>query len=135
MFNHKWRILSYLLSLFSLAGCGGGSGTDNQQLEVQQVATTNDIQQVVITNSAIDLLPSYNDIAIRWDDLADNENGFIVERRVSEQDNFSELIDLPANSEIYTDTKARVDKAYCYRIGVYNEYGMAYSEEICTDNS
>lgn len=130
---HKWRNSSYLLALFSLVGCG--SGDDNQHLEVQPVEAKSYIQKAAITNSAIDLLPNYNDIVIRWDDLAYNENGFIVERRVTDQDNFSELIDLPADSQIYTDTKARVDKIYCYRIGVYNEYGVAYSEESCSNNS
>jgi hypothetical protein len=40
-------------------------------------------------------------------------------------------MNLPADSEAYTDTKARVDKTYCYHIGVYNEYGITYSEAYC----
>jgi hypothetical protein len=132
MCNDKWRKLSFVIVLFTLMGCGGSENQTAEVVKVEEVAYS---PKSVITNSAIDLLPDYNNISITWDDLADNEKGFTVERRPTEQSTFTELINLPANTESYIDSKARVDKSYCYRIGVYNDYGLAYSEESCTDNS
>ena len=72
-------------------------------------------------------------LQITWDDNANNENGFIIERSLFDDSNFSYLDSSARNSTSYTDTDVITGEIYCYRISAYNEAGIATSQPSCID--
>ncbi|MDY6989664.1 MAG: DNRLRE domain-containing protein [Thermodesulfobacteriota bacterium] len=69
------------------------------------------------------------DITLHWTDNSDNEESFIVERKVDGND-FSILATLPANVETYLDDGLTPLRTYTYRVKAQNNYGdSGYSNE------
>lgn len=71
-------------------------------------------------------------VTLHWTDLATNETGYVVERKVGENGSFVVLTSppLPANSVAYTDTAGLVaGTTYFYRVGAVGTNGTAYSGE------
>ncbi|MDY6952614.1 MAG: DNRLRE domain-containing protein, partial [Thermodesulfobacteriota bacterium] len=69
------------------------------------------------------------DITLQWADNSDNEESFIVERKVDSGD-FSILATLPANVETYLDDGLTPLRTYTYRVKAQNNYGdSGYSNE------
>ncbi len=64
---------------------------------------------------------SGSEIRLQWDDMSDNESGFIVQRRPYNSDNNWHTLDtLPADTTSYTDTDNICGLIeYTYRIGAY----------------
>ncbi len=72
------------------------------------------------------------EIALSWEDNADNEDGFKVERRLQTEPNFSEIASVGPNVTIYTDATVSPATAYCYRVQAFNRSGDSdYSNEAC----
>ncbi len=64
---------------------------------------------------------TFEEIAINWTDNANNETGFIIEKKVG--DTF-ELIDVvAANQTSYSETGLTAETAYEYRVNAYNGLG------------
>ncbi len=63
-------------------------------------------------------------ISLTWQDLSDNEDGFIIERSPwHRQTGWTQIADLPANTTEYTDTDSLFGFVeYTYRIGAYDNH-------------
>lgn len=73
-------------------------------------------------------------IEVTWDDLADNEEGFIIERSTAEDGDYKLIQFVSADSASYVDenvTVDSIDRTVCYRIGAYNQSGVSYSDASC----
>lgn len=69
---------------------------------------------------------------ISWFDHANDEDGYIVERKTD--DTYIVITTLEADSISYIDYETVVGGIYCYRIGAYNQAGIAYSDEFCVED-
>ncbi|HZL97668.1 MAG TPA: fibronectin type III domain-containing protein [Terriglobales bacterium] len=72
-------------------------------------------------------------VTLRWTDLATNENGYVVERKIGAAGTFGVLTSpsLPPNSVLYTDTVGLVaGTTYYYRVGAVGTTGTSYSIEV-----
>ena len=58
-------------------------------------------------------------------DNSDNEDGFIIERKVGNNGAFSSLANLSENEESYSDNDITASTQYTYRIKAYNEDGSS----------
>ena len=70
-------------------------------------------------------------ITVTWQDNSNNEDGFIIEKRLQADNNFEQLSYLAVNTESYTDSDVIDVETYCYRISSFNMGGQSYSEEQC----
>ncbi|MEX0321593.1 MAG: right-handed parallel beta-helix repeat-containing protein [Puniceicoccaceae bacterium] len=68
-------------------------------------------------------------IFLRWDDLTDDETGFLIERKQGSGD-FVEVATLDANSVRYTDSGLQWDTAYTYRV---TDTGSTSSSSLTMD--
>lgn len=68
-------------------------------------------------------------LTLSWNDNADNEAGFIVERKTG-QGAWSAIAQTPADAETYTDAAVEYDTLYTYRVKAYNSAGESgYTNE------
>ncbi len=128
MIKSKCYKLIMLLAFVSLIGCNDGSTDSLQSSDVYNDSTTD-------STSIMDVLEEYESLEISWDDLADNEEGFLIERSVGGDDDFIILTSVDANQISYVDSSVLSNNTYCYRIGAYNESGIAYSDISCNNDS
>ncbi|MFA5793924.1 MAG: fibronectin type III domain-containing protein [Candidatus Brocadiia bacterium] len=69
-------------------------------------------------------------IALYWIDTTDNEDGYEIERGVTNTA-YSLLITVTANTSVYTDTNLSLSSTYYYRVRAYNNVAAsAYSNEV-----
>ena len=72
-------------------------------------------------------------VTLRWTDLATNETGYVVERKVGAAGTFGVLTSppLPPNSVTYTDNVGLVGgTTYYYRVGAVGSTDTSYSIEV-----
>ena len=70
---------------------------------------------------------------INWVDNADNETGFVVERKQGDTGEFSVIASVEADDTSYIDSDFATSDTYCYKIGAFNSIGTSYSDEACVD--
>ena len=71
---------------------------------------------------------SGNGISLSWNDHADNEAGFRIERAANSAGPFTEIVAVGAGSTTYSDTGLAASTTYHYRVRAYNGAGSsAYS--------
>ena len=63
-------------------------------------------------------------IVLSWSDLSDNENGFLVERRLG-SGSYATLATAAANATAYSDASAQPSSTYTYRVTAFNASGSA----------
>jgi type 1 fimbria pilin len=68
---------------------------------------------------------SSTEIRLSWDDNADNEEGFEIERRSENETDFSPLDAVGADIVQYTDTGLSADTTYFYRVNAVNSRGSS----------
>lgn len=112
----------------SLIGCADDS-SDSVQLNQAYNDSSNESTEI------FDVLEEYESLEVSWDDLADNEEGFLIERSLGGSDDFVILTSVGENQISYVDTNVLSNNTYCYRIGAYNDSGIAYSDISCNDDS
>lgn len=67
---------------------------------------------------------SSHSIRMNWQDISQNNNGFIIERSFEEDTGFELVIDLAyENLQSYTDEGLSDETEYYYRIATYNTFG------------
>jgi len=71
-----------------------------------------------------------SEIQINWTDNSDNEEGFVIERRLLTEAGSIQLPKLAPNSITAQDNPPS-GKIYCYRVGAFNAEGTTYSAESC----
>ncbi len=112
----------------SLIGCGDSS-SDSVQSNKAYNDSSNESTEI------FDVLEEYESLEVSWDDLADNEEGFLIERSLGGSGDFVILTSVGENQISYVDTNVLSNNTYCYRIGAYNDSGIAYSDISCNDDS
>lgn len=94
---------------------------------------------VIIPNAPADLVALGSGpraIALSWQDQADNEAGFSLERRFSLDPDFSEIARLAPDSTTFSDTNVLPETTYCYRVRAFTVSGQSdYSNESCTSGT
>lgn len=90
---------------------------------------------VGLINPPTDLYYTYvssTRVLLRWTDTSDNESGFIVERKIGENGEWSEYGWLSSNTTAYDITNLNPYTKYYYRVRAYSTTGNAdsVSEEI-----
>ena len=70
-------------------------------------------------------------LTLTWTDNANNESGYLVERRIG-GGSYSQIAVLAANSTTYTDPGLTGSTTHCYRVRAFNAAGgSGYSNEAC----
>ena len=70
--------------------------------------------------------------ALHWVDMATNESGFKIERKVSPTGTYAQLALTAANIATFVDPTLAASTTYCYRVRAYNTGGdSGYSNEMC----
>lgn len=72
-------------------------------------------------------------LQVTWLDSSNNEDGFTVEKRLMEKDDFELISYLPADTTLYVDSDVVTYQSYCYRISSYNQAGKSTSDESCIE--
>jgi hypothetical protein len=64
-------------------------------------------------------------IAIQWEDNSDNENGFIIARRIENEQLFQYIDTVEADVLTYQEMGLTPDVVYFYKVCAYNDYGLS----------
>lgn len=79
---------------------------------------------------SVSVYVSETGLRIDWNDLADNEKGFIIERK-SENGSYSVVGKVNwAQRTYFIDSGSAQSTKYIYRVSAFNDYGSSPSEEI-----
>ncbi|WP_221407730.1 fibronectin type III domain-containing protein [Thermoflexibacter ruber] len=74
--------------------------------------------------------PIQGQIVLNWDDNANDETGFKIERSTTSGSGFAEIAQVTANVTTYTDNNLQIGSTFFYRVRAYNAVGnSAYSNE------
>jgi len=75
-------------------------------------------------------------IDLTWVDNADNEQGFMLERKTGAGGTYAQIAWLSANTRTFSDIRLTPGTQYYYRLKAYNRYGeSSYSNEISATTS
>jgi hypothetical protein len=77
----------------------------------------------------VDTIIGY-EVTLSWEDISDNESGFIIERK--EGDSWNELASLPAEATTYTDLSLAANGSYFYRIKAFNDVLESFYTDSAT---
>src|SRR5690606_15823008 len=80
--------------------------------------------------TAVDVTASK--IKLEWQDNADNEEGYTLERRSSASDAYDSVAELPANTITFDEIDLQPNTTYSYRLSAYNAIG---NSEYATINA
>ncbi|UII19715.1 fibronectin type III domain-containing protein [Fulvivirga ligni] len=69
-------------------------------------------------------------INLSWTDASTTEDGFKIYRSAGNADNFLLIATLDANINTFNDTELLPAATYYYKVGAYNDGGIAYSGEV-----
>ena len=70
-------------------------------------------------------------LTLSWRDKADNETGYLIERRVRNSGDYRQIDLLAANAQRYVDSGLTRGTSYCYRIRAVNASGTSAALEQC----
>jgi len=91
--------------------------------------TTPNVEVLVVANgpaapsNLIARAASRTQIDLQWTRNSDNEDGFIVQRKLGTGGNWEEIRRLPAGTTSYSDTELSPRTTYYYRVRAYNSDG------------
>ncbi|NQU05792.1 MAG: hypothetical protein HQ568_06850, partial [Calditrichaeota bacterium] len=77
----------------------------------------------------------YAHLSFSWDDVSDNEHGFVIDRSVGSDDNWLELPRLLPDSIYYYDRDIQPLTEYYYRIYAFNQMGNSDYSNIISATS
>jgi glucose/arabinose dehydrogenase len=70
-------------------------------------------------------------VTLQWVDNSNNESGFLIERKIVGQNEFTVIDSTLANSNVYEDTTVSPETNYIYRIRAFNSSSLSgYSNQI-----
>jgi hypothetical protein len=102
----------------------------NYGLSAAEVATLNaGVAPAMPTGLSLSA-PSPSNVALLWNDVANNEGGYLVERRLASGGAYMQVASLPAGATGYNDTGLPPFTTYFYRVRAYNVFdSSAYTPE------
>ncbi|MBL1215267.1 MAG: hypothetical protein HND52_18010 [Ignavibacteriae bacterium] len=109
----------------------------NYQFRVRAVSEYNFSEYSNVVSKLLALPPpggltatsiSDNEIKLDWTDNSDFEKGFIVERKLND-DNFSLIDSLPPNTISWNDTALALSNDYTYRINTFSKYNYVINND------
>jgi hypothetical protein len=114
-------------NVFTVQVDDGNGGTDTATLNI----TVNTAPAIPAAPSNLSATAvSKTQIDLDWTDNADNETGFKIERSKNVNTNFSEIATVGADVTSFSDTTAKKNTTYFYRVRATNADGdSAYSNE------
>lgn len=119
-----WEVILYLILLLLVPACKKESAEPTTSSTLTAPASPTGLQVNAI---------SHDKITLQWLDNSDNEDGFIVERKVAPAAAFSNLATLGSNVTAFTDTGLTQNTVYGYRVAALNQKGISnYSNEAAT---
>jgi len=72
-----------------------------------------------------------NSISLSWEDVAENEQGYKIFRKVKGAEVFEEMEGhLPVDQTVYQDNALGSETTYIYKIAAFNQFGKADGEEL-----
>jgi len=105
----------------SMASCDNKNGSNGPSNKTLPKAPSN------LTARA----KSSSQIDLRWQDNADNEDGFKIERKAWFGGEWGEIKRVGSKTTTYSDAGLRPDTVYYYRVRAYNSAGYSsYSNEV-----
>ncbi len=104
-------------------------GNENSRFSLIKSAFTSGIEVLIPANLDYQVI-SINGIRVLWEDLADNETSYRIQR--SGDRSFSSFVEviLPENSNSYLDDGLEPGGQYYYRIQAYNSEGISEFSEV-----
>lgn len=121
-------------------GCqGAGAGTEVMMLFDELPKRELKAGDWIVSQNGKPYLPYYpslvnvtsNSITVQWNDYANNELGFRIERRMG-KGAWSEIATLGENAISYLSNGLNPATQYCYRVRAFNQVGnSAYSNIVC----
>jgi len=91
--------------------------------------SSSDNQSEVMSEAKSDSI----DLQINWEDNSDNEEEFIIERRVEPNIDYGTSYYVDENTTSFYDVGVQVGETYCYRVSASNNMGQSSSPEVCVD--
>ena len=73
------------------------------------------------------------DLRITWVDNSNNEDEFIIERRIESNVDYGTFYYVEENITSFDDLDVQIGESYCYRISASNVMGESHSSEVCID--
>jgi hypothetical protein len=98
-----------------------------------QTIVTDDILTAPTAPSNLVATPvSANSIEVTWTDNSDNEEGFLIQRKLTVGGTWADLTTVGADETSFVDGSLVTGNEYCYRIRAFNAAGnSAYTAEDC----
>jgi len=86
---------------------------------------------IVETPSSLAATTIVNGVSLTWTDLASNETGYRIERKLPEETLFKQIAEIAAGASQYTDNSTMTGTQYHYRISAaYGDVNSAYSNVV-----
>ena len=109
---------AYVYRIASSNSIGTSSYVTSNAVNLEQLPTApDDVSDVIAVASATQTI-----VGISWTDNADNEQGFIVERREN-ADAWQQLASVSADVTTYADANISAVNTYLYRVAAFNQTG------------
>lgn len=98
-----------------------------------QTLVTDDILTAPLAPSNVSATPQGSTtIDLTWQDNSDNEDGFLIQRKLGVGGTFADLATVGADVTFFQDLGLVPNTEYCYRVRAFNGAGnSAYSSEDC----
>jgi predicted phage tail protein len=138
-------LLPFTCSMALLGACGGhddgtdatthggshGNGSDGSDTTAATEPTTTATTAVEPPTAPTDLTAEIlaGGVHTTWKDAADDEDNFVLERKVSGEAEFATVAELPFDSVTYHDIDVTSGTTYVYRVKAVNAAGEAPSNE------
>ena len=126
-------MLVLFVTFFGFAGCSDSNSPtapDNSGDDSGLPAAPSALNARNIDNST-DGASATGKVMLTWNDNADNETGFYVERTEGRTNDWILIKRVDANIEQFSDTGLDYEKWYTYRVCAFNNLGHScYSDEV-----
>lgn len=115
--NYSYRVLA--------TNTAGVSGWSNEHNAVTAPGGNPNPGVLPNTPTGLKLKASYsNEVTVSWTDTADNETGFLVQRRDNNGGSWTDAGSVGANTSTFVDTAVSGGRNYSYRVLAFNDNGQ-----------
>ena len=110
--DSRWGAVAFVVQGKAFVGLGGvrNGTTTNNDIWSFQYPVPDAPEELTVTDLTL------TEVSLRWNDLSDNEQGFVIERSVGDGVSFSPLASLSADATTYQDNTLGSNQVYYYRV-------------------